>query len=109
MKQDIQRSAKYSGIKYVDIDDEIYLPTDYEIDRIPNKGDVMCFNHIIGNDSKYYHWEVLYVYDKRTFLTKPNIEDCEHFGISIFVVMKRIYPEKLGNDAWKSILKEISK
>ncbi len=109
MKQNIQRFARYNGISYVDIDKEVDLPTDFDTDRIPNKGDVMCFKHIIGNNIAYYHWEVLYVYDERTLLTKPNIEDCEHFGISIYVVMKRIHPEKLGNDMWKSILKEISK
>lgn len=108
MRQDIQRTAKYNGISYVDIDGNIYMPTDFDTDRIPNKGDVMCFKHIIGNESTYYHWEVLYVYDQRTFLTKPNIEDCEHFGISIYVVMRRIHPE-LGEKTWKSVLEQISK
>lgn len=107
MKQDIQKTAKYNGINYVDVDGEINLPTDFETDRIPNKGDVMCFKHIIGNDSKYYHWEVLYIYDERTLLTEPVMENCEHFSISIYVVMRRIIPVKLGNDTWKSILKEI--
>ena len=100
-----QKSAFYNGIIFVDIDKEIDLPTDFETDRIPNKGDVMCFKSIIGNDSTYYHCVVLYVYDKRTILSTP-IEEGEIFQTSIFVVTKKIEPE-LGEKTWKSILENI--
>jgi len=102
---DKQKSAFYSGIKFVDIEGQIDLPTDYETDRIPNKGDVMCFNSIIGNESTYHHCVVLYVYDKRTILSQP-IEDGEIFQTSIFVVTRKIEPE-LGEKTWKSIWKLI--
>ncbi len=100
-----QKSAFYSGIKFVDIDKQIYLPTDYETDRIPNKGDVMCFKSIIGNESTYHHCVVLYVYDQRTILSKP-IEEGEIFETSIYVVTRKIEPE-LGEKTWKSILENI--
>jgi hypothetical protein len=102
---DKQKSAFYNGIKFVDIDSQINLPTDFETDRIPNKGDVMCFNSIIGNESTYHHCVVLYVYDKRTILSGP-IEDGEIFQTSIFVVTRKIEPE-LGEKTWKSILENI--
>ena len=101
-----QKSAFYSGIKYVDIAGEIDLPTDYETDRIPNKGDVMCFRSIIGNISTYHHCVVLYVYDKRVGLNK-SISDMEIQTTSIFVVTKKIDPE-LGNNTWTSINKIIN-
>jgi hypothetical protein len=100
----IQKSAFYNGITFVDIDGA-NLPTDFETDRIPNKGDVMCFRSIIGNDSTYYHCEVLYVYDQRTILSE-TIEDGEIFGTSIYVVTRKIEPE-LGDKTWKSILEKI--
>jgi hypothetical protein len=102
---DKQKSAFYNGIKFVDIDSQINLPTDFETDRIPNKGDVMCFNSIIGNESTYHHCVVLYVYDKRTILSGP-IEDGEIFQTSIFVVTRKIEPE-LGEETWKSVWKLI--
>ena len=102
---DKQKSAFYNGITFVDIDKQIDLPTDYETDRIPNKGDVMCFNSIIGNESTYYHCVVLYVYDQRTILSAP-IEEGEIFQTSIYVVTKKIEPE-LGEKTWKSILENI--
>ena len=102
---DKQKSAFYNGIKFVDIDSQINLPTDFETDRIPNKGDVMCFNSIIGNESTYHHCVVLYVYDKRTILSGP-IEDGEIFSTSIFVVTRKIEPE-LGEETWKSVWKLI--
>ena len=102
---DKQKSAFYNGITFVDIEGQIDLPTDYETDRIPNKGDVMCFNSIIGNESTYHHCVVLYVYDKRTILSQP-IEDGEIFQTSIFVVTRKIEPE-LGEKTWKSIWKLI--
>jgi hypothetical protein len=101
-----QKSAFYNGIKFVDIDRQISLPTDFETDRIPNKGDVMCFNSIIGNDTTYYHCVVLYVYDQRTILSKP-IEDGEVFSTSIYVVTKKIEPE-LGDKTWTSVLERIN-
>jgi hypothetical protein len=73
-----QKSAFYNGITFVDIDKQIDLPTDFETDRIPNKGDVMCFNSIKG----------------------------EIFETSIYVVTKKIEPE-LGEKTWKSILENI--
>lgn len=100
-----QKSAFYNGIKFVDIDRQIDLPTDFETDRIPNKGDVICFNSIIGNESTYYHCIVLYVYDQKTILSK-SIEDGEIFQTSIYVVTKKIEPE-LGEKTWKSILENI--
>ena len=102
---DKQKSAFYNGITFVDIEGQINLPIDYETDRIPNKGDVMCFNSIIGNESTYHHCVVLYVYDKRTILSGP-IEDGEIFQTSIFVVTRKIEPE-LGEKTWKSILENI--
>jgi len=96
-----QKSCFYSGIKFVDIDGQIDLPTDYETDRIPSKGDVMCFRSIVGDESTY-HCVVLYVYDQRTILSK-SIEDGEIFSTSIYVVTKRIFPE-LGEKTWKSVL-----
>ena len=100
-----QKSAFYNGITFVDIERQVDLPTDFETDRIPNKGDVMCFKSIIGNESTYYHCVVLYVYDQRTILSKP-IEDGEIFETSIYVVTKKIEPE-LGEKTWKSILENI--
>ena len=102
-----QKSAFYNGIKFVDIDKQIDLPTDFETDRIPNKGDVMCFNSIIGNESTYYHCVVLYVYDQRTILS-TSIEEGEIFQTSIYVVTKKIEPE-LGEKTWKSILENLAK
>ncbi len=101
---DKQKSAFYNGITFVDIDGA-NLPTDFETDRIPNKGDVMCFRSIIGNDSTYHHCEVLYVYDQRTILSE-KIEDGEIFETSIYVVTRKIEPE-LGDKTWKSILEKI--
>lgn len=101
-----QKSAFYNGITFVDIDGAD-LPTDFETDRIPNKGDVMCFNSIIGNDTTYHHCVVLYVYDKRAGLSKP-IDEMEIFQTSIYVVTKKIDPE-LGNKTWESIYDIISK
>lgn len=98
---DIQKSALYNGITFVDIDDAITLPTDFETDRIPNKGDVMCFKSIIGNDSTYHHCVVLYIYDMRTILSK-SIDEGEIFSTSIYVVTRKIEPQ-LGNKTWKSI------
>lgn len=103
---DKQKSAFYNGIKFVDIDKKIDLPTDFNTDRIPNKGDVMCFKSIIGNDSTYYHCIVLYVYDQRTILSMP-IEDGEIFSTGIYVVTRKIYPKELGEQTWKSILYEL--
>lgn len=103
---DKQKSSFYNGITFVDIDQEINLPTDYETDRIPNKGDVMCFKSIIGNDTTYHHCVVLYVYDQRTILSQP-IEDGEIFSTSIYVVTKKIEPE-LGEQTWKSVLNNIN-
>jgi hypothetical protein len=100
----IQKSAFYNGIKFVDIDRNIDLPTDFETDRIPNKGDVMCFATTIGNDTNYHHCIVLYVYDKRTIL--PRISDGEIFNTSIYVVTKKIEPE-LGEKTWISISEQI--
>ena len=102
---DKQKSAFYNGITFVDIEGQIDLPTDYETDRIPNKGDVMCFDSIIGNEHTYHHCVVLYVYDKRTILSQP-IEDGEIFQTSIFAVTRKIEPE-LGEKTWKSIWKLI--
>lgn len=100
-----QKSAFYNGITFVDIERQVDLPTDFETDRIPNKGDVMCFKSIIGNDSTYHHCVVLYVYDQRTILSKP-IEEGEIFETSIYVVTRKIEPE-LGEKTWKSILENI--
>jgi hypothetical protein len=108
-----QKSAFYSGIKFVDIDGQVDLPTDFETDRIPNKGDVMCFDSIIGNEHTYHHCIVLYVYDRRIILS-PLMEVLsetetaygEIFSTSIFVVTKKIEPE-LGEKTWKSILEHI--
>lgn len=100
----IQKSAFYNGITFVDIDGAT-LPTDFETDRIPNKGDVMCFKSIIDNDSTYHHCVVLYIYDMRTILSKP-IDEGEVFHTSIYVVTKKIEPE-LGSKTWKSILEKI--
>lgn len=97
----IQKSAFYNGIKFVDIDDAIILPTDFETDRIPNKGDVMCFKSVIGNDSTYHHCVVLYIYDMRTILSKPIGEE-KIFNTSIYVVTRKIEPQ-LGDKTWKSI------
>src|SRR5437879_369659 len=108
MKQNTQRTARYNGITFIDVDNELDLPTDYETDRIPNKGDVMYFKHIIGNNINDYHWEVLYIYDQRTLLSNPVLEECKHFGISIYVVMKRIHPE-LGDNTWRSVNAIINK
>ena len=102
---DKQKSAFYNGITFVDIDSQIDLPTDFETDRIPNKGDVMCFKSIIGNNSTYHHCVVLYVYDQRTILSGP-IEEGEIFQTSIYVVTRKIEPE-LGEKTWKSIWKLI--
>jgi hypothetical protein len=102
---DKQKSAFYNGITFVDIEGQINLPIDYETDRIPNKGDVMCFNSIIGNSHTYHHCVVLYVYDQRTILSGP-IEEGEIFSTSIYVVTKKIEPE-LGEKTWKSILENI--
>jgi hypothetical protein len=102
---DKQKSAFYNGITFVDIEGQIDLPTDYETDRIPNKGDVMCFKSIIGNDSTYHHCVVLYVYDQRTILSGP-IDNGEIFSTSIYVVTRKIEPE-LGEKTWKSILENI--
>ena len=99
-----QKSAFYNGITFVDIDGST-LPTDFECDRIPNKGDVMCFKTIDGNKSDYYHCVVLYIYDQRTIL-HSSIEE-EIFGTSIYVVTKRIYPE-LGEETWRSVLIKIN-
>lgn len=100
-----QKSAFYNGITFVDIERQVDLPTDFETDRIPNKGDVICFKSIIGNESTYYHCVVLYVYDQRTILSKP-IEEGEIFETSIYVVTRKIEPE-LGEKTWKSILENI--
>lgn len=97
-----QRSAFYNGIKFVDIDNVVRLPTDYESDRIPNKGDILCFQIINGNQSDIHHCEVLYIYDNRTGLGVKKFEDMEIISISIFVITKRIVPE-LGERTWKSI------
>ena len=95
------KSAFYNGITFVDIDNQIDLPTDFETDRIPNKGDILCFESIIGNNTTRHHCQVLYVYDKRTGLSKP-IDEMEIHSTSIFVITKKIEPE-LGNKTWKSI------
>lgn len=102
-----QKSAFYSGIKFVDVDGQVDLPTDFETDRIPNRGDVMCFDSIVGNEHTYHHCVVLYVYDKRTILSTlmevlGETAYGETFSTSIFVVTKKIEPE-LGEKTWKSI------
>lgn len=97
-----QKSAFYNGIKFVDIDKQINLPTDYDTDRIPNKGDVMCFELIEGNNNTTHHCVVLYVYDKRTGWGVDNFDDMEIQKTSIFVVTKKINPE-LGDKTWESI------
>lgn len=99
-----QKSAFHNGITFVDIDGST-LPTDFETDRIPSKGDVMCFKTIDGNKSDYYHCVVLYIYDQRTILSN-SLED-EIFGTAIYVVTKRINPE-LGEKTWTSILEKIN-
>ena len=99
--KNIQKSAFYNGITFVDVDDMTTLPTDFECDRIPNKGDIMCFKSIIDNDTTYYHCEVLYIYDSRTGLNLP-IEEMEILNTSIFVVTQKINPRP-GNGIWKSI------
>lgn len=96
--------AIYNGITFVDIDDQIDLPTDFETDRIPNKGDIMCFTN---NENVYYHCEVLYIYDQRSGYNK-SIDDMEISNVSIYVITKKIDPE-LGNKTWKSINDIINK
>lgn len=96
-----QRSAFYNGISFVDIDGEIDLPTDFETDRIPNKGDVLCFNSIIGNNTTQHHCIVLFIYDRRTEYGKP-IEEMSITSTSIYVITKKINPE-LNEKFWKSI------
>lgn len=103
---DKQKSAFYNGITFVDIDKQMNLPTDFDCDRIPNKGDVMCFKSIIENSVTYYHCLVLYIYDQRTILSKP-IDEGEIFSTSIYVVTRRIDPSELGEQTWKSILYEL--
>ncbi len=102
-----QKSAFYSGVKFVDIDREIDLPTDYDCDRIPNKGDVMCFSSVIGNDTTYHHCVVLYIYDSRQGLSKP-IDEMEIFNTSIYVVTRKINPQ-LGDETWKSVEKLLNR
>ncbi len=99
-----QKSAFYNGISFVDIDGS-KLPTDFECDRIPSKGDIMCFKTIDGNEIDYYHCVVLYIYDQRTILSNSMEE--EIFGTSIYVVTKRIHPE-LGEKTWTSVLEKIN-
>jgi hypothetical protein len=99
-----QKSAFYNGVTFVDIDGST-LPTDFDCDRIPNKGDVMSFKTIVGNKIEYYHCVVLYIYDQRTLLS-DSLEG-EVFGTSIYVITKRIYPE-LGEKTWISTLQKIN-
>ncbi len=73
---EIQKSAFYNGISFVDIDGIQELPTDFETDRIPNKGDILCFSSLIGNTNTIYHCEVLYIYDKRIgLIIDPELGD----------------------------------
>ena len=104
--KNIQKSAFYNGITFVDVDDMTTLPTDFECDRIPNKGDIMCFKSIIDNDTSYYHCEVLYIFDTRQGLGEP-IETMKIHNTSIYVVTQKIDPE-LGEETWRSINKIIN-
>jgi hypothetical protein len=96
-----------NGINFVDIDGRTYLPTDYQCDRIPNKGDVLCFELIIGNTTTRHHCVVLYVCDHRTGWGSTTIGDMEIKRSSVFVVTRKIDPE-LGDKTWKSIWKSIN-
>lgn len=99
-----QTSPFYNGIKFIDIDDEVNLPTDFEIDRIPNKGDVVRFDIYINGKAVYHHCVVLYVIDNRSSIRHfaKSLEDMEIDSCSIYVVTKTIKPE-LGEKTWKSI------
>ena len=108
MQQNIQLTPHYSGIKYIDIDSLLYMPTDYETNIIPSKGDIICFSHMIGNDSTYYHWEVLYIYNNFTSYGEKNIEDSDIKQVSVSVIMKKIEPI-LGEETYRSIYELIKK
>ncbi len=100
--------AIYNGIKFVDIAEEVDLPTDFDTDRIPNKGDIMSFRCLNGNDSTYHHCEVLYVYDEREGWEAPTIGNMQIKTVSIYVITRKINP-KLGDATWKSIQEIISR
>ena len=91
------KSALYNGIKFIDID----RTTDFGTDRIPNKGNVMCFESIIGNNTTYYHYVVLYVMDYRSSYGK-SFEKGQIDSTSIYIILKRIYPE-LADKTFQSI------
>lgn len=103
----VQKSVFYNGINYVDIDGNISLPSDFETDRIPNKGDVLCFRSVIGNDYTYHHCIVLYIYQANEGWGKP-INEMEIMTKCIYVVTKKIEPE-LGEKTWTSISEILNK
>ncbi len=99
-----QTSPYYNGVKFIDIDDGVDLPTDFEIERIPNKGDIISFNISHDNKTIYHHCVVLYIVDNRSSImhSAKSFEDMEIDSCSIYVVTKTIKPE-LGEKTWKSI------
>lgn len=105
---DIQKTARYGGINYVDIDGNVQLPVDFETDILPSKGDVMCFAHLVGNDSAYLHGEVLYIYNKFLTYGEKQMIDCPIRSVGVYVVLKMLDPE-LGNATWKNIYELIKK
>ena len=100
------KSAFYNGLKYVDIDDKIDLPTDFETGRIPNKGDILCFQSIVESTTTQHHCIVLFVYQTITGFGEP-IEIMDISSNSIYVITKKINPE-LGEETWQSINKIIN-
>ncbi len=98
-----------SGTTFIDIDKrgKDWSFPDYECDRVPRKGDVMQFNHIVGNDTARYFGEVLFVIDERTMWGEPRMQDCDVKTNSITVVMREI-TGKFGNATYDTILNAIN-
>ncbi len=111
--EDVQGTVKvsFNGITFIDIDkrDRDDWPFyDYECTRIPHKGEVINFRHIVGNDTNYYFGEVLLVIDERQLWGEDKMQDCEVKTQSITVLMREI-TGPLGNETYNTLLNGVSK
>jgi len=103
--------VSFNGVTFIDIDkrgQDDWPFYDYECIRIPHKGDVINFRHIVGNDTNYYFGEVLLVIDERQLWGEDRMQDCDVKGHSITVLMREI-TGPLGEETYNTLLNGVSK
>lgn len=105
-------------VEFIDIDHKTILPTDYDSERVPNKGDVIHFSTYVDNISTNYYCVVLYVCDERRGykrkdmpVSKNPISFIDIISREITVITREINPTlgRFDETKWTSIEKLINR